>query len=236
MKTKTRYLKTEFQILAVISTLGFVNLEADAANLVLNGSFETNTYVAPIPGGYAYGPYSPTLGSSSISNWSWSETVAPYPTAVRLLSQEVDGSGAIGGLAASAGAYAVSLEGATSSISQTITLAAGQYQLSFAASRWITALAVNPIYASLGGLNFSFNGSTNAFSPTEGYSTYTSGLLTLATGGAYELKIAANHPNGGLSGATAVDNVSLTAVPEPSSLALLGLGAVASLRRRRTQA
>ena len=45
MKTKTRYLKTEFQILAVISTLGFVNLEADAANLVLNGSFETNTYV-----------------------------------------------------------------------------------------------------------------------------------------------------------------------------------------------
>ena len=236
MKTKTRYLKTEFQILAVISTLGFVNLEADAANLVLNGSFETSTYVAPIPGGYAFGPYSPTLGSSSISNWSWSETVAPYPTAVRLLSQEVDGSGAIGGLAASAGAYAVSLEGATSSISQTITLAAGQYQLSFAASRWITALAVNPIYASLGGLNFSFNGSTNAFSPTEGYSTYTSGLLTLATGGTYELKIAANNPAGGYSGGTAVDNVSLTAVPEPSSLALLGLGAVALLRRRRTQA
>ena len=236
MKTKTRYLKTEFQILAAISTLGFVNLEADAANLVLNGSFETNTYVAPIPGGYAFGPYSPTLGSSSISNWSWSETVAPYPTAVRLLSQDADFGNAVGGLAASAGTYAVSLEGATSSISQTITLAAGQYQLSLDASYWLPAYtAVNPIYASLGGVNFSFSGSTAAFSPTQGYNTYTSGLLTLATGGTYELKIAANHPNGGLSGATAVDNVSLTAVPEPSSLALLGLGAVASLRRRRAQ-
>ncbi len=231
MKTKTRYLKTEFQILAVISTLGFVNLEADAANLVLNGSFETNTYVVG-----SAGPYSPTYGGSSISNWSWSPTVGSYSTAVRLLNQGIDGSGAVGGKAANGGTYAVSLEGATSWISQTITLDAGQYQLSFDASWWLPAyLAVNPIYASLGGVNFSFSGSTAAFSPTQGYSTYTSGLLTLATGGTYELKIAANNPAGGYSGGTAVDNVSLTAVPEPSSLALLGLGAVASLRRRRAQ-
>lgn len=203
-----------------------------AAIVPLNGDFETNTFVA---GGL--GPYSPSAGSSSISNWSWSESVAPYPTAVRLLSQDIDFGNAVGGLAASAGTYAVSLEGATSSISQTITLAAGQYQLSFDASYWLPAYtAVNPIYASLGGVNFSFNNSTAAFSPTQGYNTYTSGVFTLATAGAYELKIAANHPNGGYSGATAVDNVSLTAVPEPSSLALLGLGAVALLRRRRAQA
>jgi hypothetical protein len=174
----------------------------NAQNLILNGSFETSTFVG--------NGYSPTHGSSSISNWSWSETVAPYPTAVRLLNQGIDGSGAVGGKAASVGDYAVSLEGATSWISQNVTLAAGQYQLSFDASYWLpSALAVNPIYASLGGTNFSFNNSTNAFSPTQGYNTYTSDVFTVTTAGSYELKIAANNPAGGYSGATAVDNVVL---------------------------
>ena len=227
-------MKTPNPIKTLLSSTILATLVAGsghAAIVPLNGDFETNTFVA---GGVNC--YSPTLGSSSISNWSWSETVAPYPGAVRLISQAIDGGGAVGGKAANAGTYAVSLEGATSWISQTITLDAGQYQLSFDASWWLPAyLAVNPIYASLGGVNFSFSGSTAAFSPTQGYSTYTSGLLTLATGGTYELKIAANNPAGGYSGGTAVDNVSLTAVPEPSSLALLGLGAVASLRRRRAQ-
>ena len=179
-----------------------------AAIVPLNGDFETNTFVA---GGL--GPYSPSAGSSSISNWSWSESVAPYPTAVRLLSQDIDGSGAVGGKAASHGTYAVSLEGATSSISQTITLDAGQYQLSFDASYWLPAYtAVNPIYASLGGVKFSFNGSTNAFSPTQGYNTYTSDVFTVTTAGSYELKIAADNPAGGYSGATAVDGIRLKAL------------------------
>jgi hypothetical protein len=179
-----------------------------AAIVPLNGDFETNTFVA---GGL--GPYSPSAGSSSISNWSWSESVAPYPTAVRLLSQDIDGPGAVGGKAASHGTYAVSLEGATSSISQTITLAAGQYQLIFDASYWLPAFtAVNPIYASLGGVNFSFNGSTAAFSPTQGYNTYTSDVFTVTTAGTYELKIAADNPAGGYSGATAVDGVRLRAL------------------------
>ena len=176
-----------------------------AAIVPLNGDFETNTFVA---GGL--GPYSPSAGSSSISNWSWSESVAPYPTAVRLLSQDIDFGDAVGGKAASHGTYAVSLEGATSWISQTVTLAAGQYQLSFDASYWLPAYtAVNPIYASLGGVNFSFNGSTAAFSPTQGYNTYTSDVFTVTTAGSYELKIAADNPAGGYSGATAVDGIRL---------------------------
>jgi hypothetical protein len=176
-----------------------------AAIVPLNGDFETNTFVG--------NGYSPAHGSSSISNWSWSESVAPFPTAVRLLSQDIDGPGAVGGKAASHGTYAVSLEGATSSISQTITLAAGQYQLSFDASYWLPVYtAVNPIYASLGGVKFSFNGSTNAFSPTQGYNTYTSDVFTVTTAGSYELKIAADNPAGGYSGATAVDGIRLKAL------------------------
>jgi hypothetical protein len=119
MKTMTRFIKTEFCILAAISALGFASLEADAAIVPLNGGFETNTFVAPIPAGDdvllngdfetstfvagGLGPYSPSAGSSSISNWSWSESVAPYPTAVRLLSKNIDGA-----VAASNGTYAVS--------------------------------------------------------------------------------------------------------------------------------
>ena len=176
-----------------------------AAIVPLNGDFETNTFVG--------NGYSPTHGSSSISNWSWSETVAPYPTAVRLLNQGIDGSGAVGGKAASVGDYAVSLEGATSWISQNVTLAAGQYQLSFDASYWLpSALAVNPIYASLGGTNFSFNNSTNAFSPTQGYNTYTSDVFTVTTAGSYELKIAADNPVAGANAGTAVDVIRLKAL------------------------
>jgi hypothetical protein len=189
-----------------------------AAIVPLNGDFESNTYVAPIPEGYPFGPYSPTLGTSSISNWSWSDTVGDNSGTVRLLNQDVDGAGAVGGKAASHGTYAVSLEGATSSISQTITLDPGQYQLSFDASRWLTAVAVNPIYASLGGVNFSFGGSTAAFSPANGYNTYTSDVFTVTTAGTYELKIAADNPAGGSSGGTAVDGIRLRALNNGSIL------------------
>jgi hypothetical protein len=209
-----------------------------AANLLVNGSFETNTYVAPIPGA-PFGPYSPTLGTSSINNWSWSDSIWPtYQTAARLLNETIDSGGAAGGVA-SDGIYAVSLEGATSWISQNVTLGAGQYQLSFDASWWLPRdLAVNPIYASLNGVNFTFDNSTAAFSPTQGYQNYTSGVFTLATAGTYEFKIAANNPASGLSGGTAVDNVVLSVVvPEPSTYALV-LGGIATLLliRRRIQA
>ncbi|MEZ7957082.1 MAG: PEP-CTERM sorting domain-containing protein [Rubritalea sp.] len=37
----------------------------------------------------------------------------------------------------------------------------------------------------------------------------------------------------GLAGTTSIDNFSITAVPEPSSTALLGLGGLALIMRRR---
>ena len=134
--------------------------------------------------------------------------------------------------------FCVSLEGATSWIKQSVTLDAGQYNLSFDAA-WVAwaYVSANPIYASLNGVNFSFNNSTSAFTPTQSWVNYSSDTFTLATAGTYEFKIAANNPLGGYSGATGVANVNLSAVPEPSTYALV-LGGIATLLliRRRIQA
>jgi hypothetical protein len=134
--------------------------------------------------------------------------------------------------------FCVSLEGSVSWIKQSVTLDAGQFNLSFDAA-WVMwrYVAANPIYASLNGVNFSFNSSTSAFTPTQSWLNYSSDLFTVASAGTYELKIAANNPAGGLSGCSAVANVNLTAVPEPSVYALV-LGGIATLLliRRRIQA
>jgi hypothetical protein len=211
------------------------------ANVIINGDFANNVY----GGTLGNQDYSPTLGTSSIANWSWSPTANPYPTAVRL--QQTGGIGS--STATSAGEipdgvdFCVSLEGATSWIKQSVTLGAGQYNLSFDAA-WVqwAYVSANPIYASLNGVNFSFNSSTSAFTPTNSWLNYSSDLFTVATAGTYELKIAANNPGvgpiySGLTGCSAVANVNLTAVPEPSTYALV-VGGIATLLliRRRIQA
>jgi hypothetical protein len=203
-----------------------------AANLLVNGDFANNVY----GGSAGQQDYSPTLGSSSIAHWSWSPTVGDYSTAVRLMPTGLT-SGDSGGQIPDGSEFCVSLEGSTSWIKQSVTLDAGQYNLSFDASRvqWFF-VAGNPIYASLNGVNFSFN-STSVINPTLDWVNYSSDTFTLATAGTYEFKIAANNPLGGYSGATGVANVNLSAVPEPSTYALV-LGGIATLLliRRRIQA
>jgi hypothetical protein len=125
--------------------------------------------------------------------------------AVRLLETDLNG-----GVIPDGSTYAVSLEGATSWIKQSVTLNPGQYQLRFdAAAPLLQFLSANPIYASFDGVNLSFNGSTDAFSPTLNWVRYTSDVFTVTTAGTYELKIAADNPAGGLSGSSAVANVVL---------------------------
>jgi hypothetical protein len=179
-----------------------VRLKASNEPIISDGSFEDNVY----GGTAAQQDYSPTLGSSSIAYWAWSPTTWPdYTTAVRLLVTDLNG-----GVIPDGSTYAVSLEGSTSWIKQSVTLNPGQYQLRFdAATPLLQYSAANPIYASLDGVNFSFNGSTNAFSPTLNWVRYTSDVFTVTTAGTYELKIAANNPAGGLSGSSAVANIYL---------------------------
>lgn len=73
---------------------------------------------------------------------------------------------------------------------------------------------------------------------TGGYpNVYTQFSVTLASGGTGRFAFNYNVPNGGPSGANSdfigIDDVQYTAVPEPASMAVLGLGVAALLRRRR---
>lgn len=73
---------------------------------------------------------------------------------------------------------------------------------------------------------------------TGGYpNVYTQFSVTLSSGGTGRFAFNYNVPSGGPSGANSdfigIDDVQYTAVPEPASMAVLGLGVAALLRRRR---
>lgn len=73
---------------------------------------------------------------------------------------------------------------------------------------------------------------------TGGYpNVYTQFSVTLASGGTGRFAFNYNVPSGGPAGANSdfigIDDVQYTAVPEPASMAVLGLGVAALLRRRR---
>ena len=193
-------------VLALVSAGLALTVPTQAANLLVNGNFANNVYNGTVN----FQDYSPTLGIASIANWSWSPTVGPiYAGAVRLILDNVNAGDIPDG-----STYAVSLEGATSWIKQSVTLNPGQYQLRFDAAATLTQyIPANPIYASFDGVNLSFNGSTDAFTPTLNWVRYTSDVFTVTTAGTYELKIAANNLAGGYSGSSAVANVNLSAFP-----------------------
>jgi len=124
-------------------------------------------------------------------------------------------------------AFMQSNNGSTSSISQSVTLAGGEYVVSwFAGGRTNYSGAAN-YTVSLGSQIFS--GVTTQAQPF----TATSATATLAAG-TYDLTFSTHTASGDNS--TLIDNVSITAVPEPTSWALIigGLGLVgANLRRGR---
>ena len=92
MKTLTMKTPNSIKTLIFPTILATLMVGSGRAAIVpIKGDFETNTFVA---GGL--GPYSPSAGTSSINNWSWSATVTPYPTAVRFISQDIDGPTAVG--------------------------------------------------------------------------------------------------------------------------------------------
>jgi len=214
-------------IFCILATPGF-------ANLITNGSFE---FGSPIAGGYltVYGP-----DNSTISNW-----VVPALVNVDYINY-------LGGSwKAADGNRSLDLNGLRSlgMIFQTMTgLTVGQaYQVRFAMAgnpdlqpRWadlqVWVSAGGPPYNSA---NFSYyvNGQNLNNMGWQYYTwtfTATSSTITL---GFTSLDNAPEdyHPVWGYSFGPALDDVSVTAIPEPATLALVGLGLIGAgfLRRRR---
>lgn len=246
MKTKTRYLKTEFQILAVISTLGFVNLEADAANLVLNGGFEQTSngankmaYLQTSPTGWSLTP----IDQNNVQ-WGIAGTysfVMTSPTA----TVNAPIGGAFSMVAGTSSPDGGNLFAATSQVgssgrqqlSQTITgLTAGnEYTLSF--------------YEGLG-QRLGYTGTASGFwDVTFGSETYTSPTVNNLSGGftgwtqrsttftassASQLLmfVFTGSPSGSFP-VGVLDGVHVALVPEPSSCVLMSVGTAFALTRRR---
>ncbi len=172
------------------------------ANLLSNGGFDTYT-------GSAFSGYAAlTTGNTDVTGWTVGMTSVDIVDSV---------------YASISLPYAIDLAGTPGpgSISQTVSAAAGFYQVSFQGwSNQSGSLAT--VVASFGATQQSFllTGTLQTYSflaPASGATTFT--LATTPT----------NTTNGNIF----VDNASVQAVPEPTTIAALGLGALGFLKRRR---
>lgn len=219
---------------ATLITIGSLAGGAIAQTLITNGGFETTDSVASSTSPYSlpdtvYGSNGSDF-TSGVDGWH----VTGSTPEIRL-----DGTH----YSADEGGKFAALTSNTESIAQTFATSIGQQyevQLSIASgalwnqsfSFWVGAGSSNQLRLSVAGNSALFD-PTNAAtppgpSPNGSWDRVSYSFTAVST--STTLELAANTSGAGY---LFVDDVSVTAVPEPSSTALLGLGGLAVILRRR---
>ncbi len=213
--------------IALAATIGLASAGAHAQsspNLIQNGSFEDNTYKAS--SGYCYG------SACGLTGWTLSEIVNGGGVLIGAYSGAWGNPSSLSDAASMVnGDFVVGLQASSGSVSQTLDLSAGSYELS-----WADANRSN--YGFDQSYRVSFNGAQlgSDFSTVLGAGWQSHTLsFTVAQGVTGALRFQGLTTTDGTS---FIDNVSLvqtSAVPEPESLALAlaGLVVVGQIARRR---
>lgn len=173
------------------------------AQLIANGGFESPGFT-PSPDYFRY-LHSVYGTQNAISNWTFSDTTGPWePSFWMKMGGGYD-------VYIGAGSYGVNL-GNTGVMSTSFSVVSGQaYAVSFLA-RTIDPLTTNSLVVTAAG-------NAANFTPTASFATYSFEFTASSTGTA-ALSFALNSGNGAPQVAN-LDSVSVTAVPEPSSYAVL---------------
>ena len=235
-------------ILAALAVTAYT-APAAAANLVTNGSFSNSTFAANSEFGASFGGQGVTGWTSAASNafniYFVGGTQSTVNAASRFPSEPQRFYSTFNTLSPDGGNF-VALDGDSDfrgALTQTITgLTTGSvYNLSF---YWAAGQFVNRTGATTEQLQVGFGG-TNQLTgilsiPTGGFSGWKTVNMQFTAGGTSQVLsfLSLGTPNG-LPPFAALDGVSLTAVPEPATWALLltGFGMVGfAARRRRTSA
>jgi hypothetical protein len=247
---RTKLLSTVAAVAAVMALSTSANA---AVNLVTNGGFETSTYATNSEFGGMAGPGVSYVPSQGVTGWTGAGGAALQfyyiggtQTTVNAINRFDDPLAFFRNdvtLSPNGGNF-VGLDGdpgVQGSISQTITgLVVGDfYNLDF---NWGSAQLRNRIGDTTEQLQINFGGSTVftpvLFTPSETFTGWKNGHFQFqATSTSQTLSFLSIGTPGGLPPIALLDGVSLTAVPEPATWAMLlfGFGGIGAMMRRRRQ-